>query len=671
MAHYPKIIIPEGSQGTQGPAGPSGGFTINYDVSYNSFTTDNHIDFNTIDMASVSEIRISRFDSSSIDFDPFYNSLCTQLVNSNPSLSAIFYIKVQSSSDMYDIIAVPLSGIAYDGSSLNLSGVYRVGGTNQNSITAASITFQMPSGQIGENGVNGIDGAQGPQGDIGEQGPQGFSGIDGATGPQGANGNNGNTDILYLNNSVTLSGNKQLGLTSSGFASNKVDLFVPAFTGGYFFGTFITPLEYPGTTTILPGIWSFNFSAASTLNNSGFNTICYYFDVLKQAIGGGQTFLFNTPIVFQNGAALQSYSTTVTITTALTMSATDRIFVYPRCTNNHATQSATASFYFEGNTPAYIKTTLNRGYIGTQGVQGPQGASGLQGPQGAQGSVGPGSTASGTQGFQGPQGTQGLRGATGSQGPQGIQGPQGTQGTQGLRGATGSQGPQGFQGSTGATGVQGPQGFQGLNGPQGFQGNTGAIGVTGPQGFQGTQGLRGATGSAGPLVGIDSILAIGDTGYEKEVVLSTSDGFVTTHYGPSYIQFTYASHSVLLSSDILTTDTNLVLPQKSGVLSREQDVSSIEIIGTSYSLTNKAQQQTILVDASFHPITITLPNLYIGYNTDNQTGVRYTIKKIDSSANVVTIVAADSATIDDLESYTLTTQFDKVTVQPLNNWYVI
>lgn len=74
---------------------------------------------------------------------------------------------------------------------------------------------------------------------------------------------------------------------------------------------------------------------------------------------------------------------------------------------------------------------------------------------------------------------------------------------------------------------------------------------------------------------------------------------------------------------------------------------------------------TILVDATAGAVTITLIS---AAKTPNS----YTVKKVDSSANTVTIAAAGSENIDGASTAVLSSQWDKVTVIPSGgNWYKV
>ena len=76
--------------------------------------------------------------------------------------------------------------------------------------------------------------------------------------------------------------------------------------------------------------------------------------------------------------------------------------------------------------------------------------------------------------------------------------------------------------------------------------------------------------------------------------------------------------------------------------------------------------RTILVDATSGAITITL------LTAVNNQGRYYTVKKIDSSANIVTVATTSSQTIDGITTKSLLTQYSSVQVQSNNaNWFIV
>jgi NADPH-dependent ferric siderophore reductase len=84
------------------------------------------------------------------------------------------------------------------------------------------------------------------------------------------------------------------------------------------------------------------------------------------------------------------------------------------------------------------------------------------------------------------------------------------------------------------------------------------------------------------------------------------------------------------------------------------------------SYTATANDQTILVDATSGAATITLPA------AASHLGRRYVVKKIDSSANAVTVDANASETIDGVLTKVLREQYEAITIQSDGtNWYAL
>ena len=82
--------------------------------------------------------------------------------------------------------------------------------------------------------------------------------------------------------------------------------------------------------------------------------------------------------------------------------------------------------------------------------------------------------------------------------------------------------------------------------------------------------------------------------------------------------------------------------------------------------TATASDRVILCDATGNSITVSLPS------ASGITGRVYTIKRIDSSANTVTIDPDGSETIDGASTYSLSSQWDFVTiVSDGSNWVII
>ena len=92
----------------------------------------------------------------------------------------------------------------------------------------------------------------------------------------------------------------------------------------------------------------------------------------------------------------------------------------------------------------------------------------------------------------------------------------------------------------------------------------------------------------------------------------------------------------------------------------------VDDAGRASTRRESAQQATILGDATSSGITISLPT------AASSTGRLYAIKKIDSSANTVTIDANSSETIDGAVTKTLSAQWETVTLQCDGSaWFVV
>lgn len=97
-----------------------------------------------------------------------------------------------------------------------------------------------------------------------------------------------------------------------------------------------------------------------------------------------------------------------------------------------------------------------------------------------------------------------------------------------------------------------------------------------------------------------------------------------------------------------------------GSISYYHAIERVVSTTTDVTITSEA---FILVDATSGDITVTLP--------DSQQGRVVSIKKIDSSANSVTLQPAGSETIDGSATATISIQWTSVTLQAHDsNWYI-
>ena len=92
--------------------------------------------------------------------------------------------------------------------------------------------------------------------------------------------------------------------------------------------------------------------------------------------------------------------------------------------------------------------------------------------------------------------------------------------------------------------------------------------------------------------------------------------------------------------------------------------SPIKTVTAAYTLTSS--DSTVLANASSAAFTVTLPD------ATTCSGREYVIKKIDSSANAVTVGVTGTQTIDGASSRSLASQYKYITVQSDgSNWYII
>jgi hypothetical protein len=84
-----------------------------------------------------------------------------------------------------------------------------------------------------------------------------------------------------------------------------------------------------------------------------------------------------------------------------------------------------------------------------------------------------------------------------------------------------------------------------------------------------------------------------------------------------------------------------------------------------YTLTTL--DHTILANANTTPFTLTLPSA-----ATSGSGRAYTIKKIDATANTVTISTTSAQTIDGASTFTINTAYSGVNLQSDgSNWWII
>lgn len=139
-------------------------------------------------------------------------------------------------------------------------------------------------------------------------------------------------------------------------------------------------------------------------------------------------------------------------------------------------------------------------------------------------------------------------------------------------------------------------------------------------------------------------------------IWSTTSGFFFRQNGTT-VQFADLSSTQTLAGKTLTTPT-----VTNGLLNGKR--AALTTRTAAYTATTS--DHTILCNGTTAAFTVTLPTAV------GNTGQMFSIKKIDASANAITIATTSSQTIDGVTTRTLSTQYQGVTVQSDGaNWFVI
>jgi hypothetical protein len=98
----------------------------------------------------------------------------------------------------------------------------------------------------------------------------------------------------------------------------------------------------------------------------------------------------------------------------------------------------------------------------------------------------------------------------------------------------------------------------------------------------------------------------------------------------------------------------------------------LPIVTKTTTYTATLQDHTILCDATGGAFSVTLPTAAAAYNTAEAAGLIVHVKKIDSSANAVTVDGNGSETIDGATTQVITSQWDSASIQSNGTaWYII
>jgi hypothetical protein len=175
--------------------------------------------------------------------------------------------------------------------------------------------------------------------------------------------------------------------------------------------------------------------------------------------------------------------------------------------------------------------------------------------------------------------------------------------------------------------------------------------------------VLGTDGNYFDITGTTAITSIGTLGIGTVVVLHF-DGILTLTYNaadlvlPGAANITTAAGDEAMFVEYATGDWRCISYTKGGVLDT--------VVTKTSAYTATPSDNTILCDATSAGFTIALPA------ASGNSGLKYNIKKIDSSVNVVTIDADGAETIDGALTLPLSSQNESYTIQCNGSaWYIL
>jgi hypothetical protein len=131
------------------------------------------------------------------------------------------------------------------------------------------------------------------------------------------------------------------------------------------------------------------------------------------------------------------------------------------------------------------------------------------------------------------------------------------------------------------------------------------------------------------------------------------------------ISGTSGGGNVITAIATITSGTAIGWSNSSAAILSWENNSSQIIAWANAQYAVSANNATILINHPSAPFGVVLPT------AASLTGQQYKIKKIDSSANAVTVSTTSSQTIDNALTYPLSTQYQSVTLQSDgSNWWI-
>ena len=167
--------------------------------------------------------------------------------------------------------------------------------------------------------------------------------------------------------------------------------------------------------------------------------------------------------------------------------------------------------------------------------------------------------------------------------------------------------------------------------------------------------------------------AYGDLGFNSSTYNYASAGFPNNAFsGPNNMFLQSGSTDLAIGTFLsnaihLIANGNVSITDAITVTSNNRISQQLEIATKNAAYTITTSDLTILANAAPAPFTVTLPSA-----STSGSGRHYVVKKIDATANTVTISTTSSQTIDGASTYAISTQYSGVQVQSDgSNWWII
>jgi hypothetical protein len=171
----------------------------------------------------------------------------------------------------------------------------------------------------------------------------------------------------------------------------------------------------------------------------------------------------------------------------------------------------------------------------------------------------------------------------------------------------------------------------------------------------------------------DTGTAYGDIGITSSTYNYATAGYPNNAFsGPSNLFVQAGSTDLALGTFTanavhIIANGNVSITDGITVTSNNRVAIQFEIATKNNAYTLTTTDYTILANANTTPFTLTLPSA-----STSGTGRHYVIKKIDATANTVTISTTSSQTIDGAATYTINTAYSGVNLQSDgSNWWII